>query len=633
MAATRRKKMPIVDADGQPTTPKQSQHVTMPGGPPGFFTTLRSNVKGNAMNVALGACTAVTAPKNRAGKTAVLDAFRLALTGKHPIGGRAVDLLGLTADGSMPWASLEGSTAQASFRFPDGRRTPEHTLLGVHSTTEPERLLPLVYLRDLLTLGDAKGREELFRRFGEQPKEVKPTGLSPEETKLWEKALTAGAADGDIVARLAAAGTWVRSHKRYLGERLKSFEEERQRLHALSLTTGTVTDDVLKAHEEALQRWERIRANQRTVDAVAARERALMQSIEDYQRIPEPETDELFEGSLAARLATFNCDRAKEEVAQLQPQLAQLKAAERSLRIVAKLREQSSEGGGCLVCGHVSHDSTQLQAMLAEVTTQLGVVTASIESLEQRLAETQAIVEASEEGYATLERKLREERARAKANKENALAAVKVYKRAWEEAKSLAEGLGDLTPPDMPEEAVRKALLDLRAAHTTTQRVTEVTKLIRETQQEQLDLKAVEQALATTLKSFVATVKAKAESAVNQWMPKGFRAVLALEDAEGGDTCRWEVVGTDGRSHPRGAASGAEWAALAVAIACAWSEGQTHRFLLLDDHDLAGFSAENVRLVMTTIQKAVAEGRLTQALVAWSRPEEIPTEGWSVVTP
>ena len=68
-----------------------------------------------------------------------------------------------------------------------------------------------------------------------------------------------------------------------------------------------------------------------------------------------------------------------------------------------------------------------------------------------------------------------------------------------------------------------------------------------------------------------------------------------------------------------------------VAIACAWSDGAPYRFLLLDDTDIAGFSAENVRNLLTTVAAAVKEGRLTQAFVAWSRPAEIPDEGWSVV--
>ena len=160
----------------------------------------------------------------------------------------------------------------------------------------------------------------------------------------------------------------------------------------------------------------------------------------------------------------------------------------------------------------------------------------------------------------------------------------------------------------------------------------EVAASIRTNKLLQEDLKAVESVIAETSQAMLVGIQTLAEASVNKWMPKGFKAALVLENADGKPECRWEVYGTDGRAHPRGAASGAEWSALAVAVACAWSEGSPIRILLIDDADLTGFSAENVRNLLEGVSKAVSDGRLTQALVAWSRPEEIPSEGWTVVS-
>ena len=162
MAAAKKKRtmvMTDVDADGKAvTTPVApvipiKKAVVAKEGAPGYFRRIVSNVKGRDMDIPLAACTAIVSERNRAGKTAVLDAIRLALTGKHPIGPDAVDLAGLTADASLPFATLSGDAATTNFAFPDGKKTPALTVGGEFMTlptAEAGKLLPMVANRDLL---------------------------------------------------------------------------------------------------------------------------------------------------------------------------------------------------------------------------------------------------------------------------------------------------------------------------------------------------------------------------------------------------------------------------------------------------------------------------------------------------
>ena len=164
-------------AQAPTAAPSPVRVVTKPGSE-GFFTNVRSNVKGG-VDTRLYACTAIVSERNRAGKTAVLDSIRLALTGQHPVGPHFADLCELTADGSAPEAVLDGPHATGTFHVPNGRKSGDHALTGALAgfTGSAAGLLPLSNLRDLLTLGTAKAREELFRRFGATGNIEVPDGL------------------------------------------------------------------------------------------------------------------------------------------------------------------------------------------------------------------------------------------------------------------------------------------------------------------------------------------------------------------------------------------------------------------------------------------------------------------------
>ena len=596
----------------------------------GYFSAVASNIKGG-VSVALGPCTAVVSTRNRAGKTAVLDSVRLALTGAHPIGPHYADICGLTADGSAPNAALTGEASKATYAVGTGKRQGEHIVAGELAALTPEQranLLPLSALRDLLTLGTAKAREELFRRFGAGATfTTAPAGLDESQNKLWTQALVYSPANSDPAEKLAAAGEWIRKEKRRVSGLIKGLEEEKSRLAQDATAHGVVTDDVLREADELHKRalaWEQAKGVREAKDAAHAR---LQEGIEQFTAMPEPETPEAF----AARISALP---EAEATRVAQARLERVKSEEPSndaatFSAIVQMRRLMAQGEVCLCCARPGVENAQ---MLVERGEDLARQADAAHSAWRGLY-AQVYAEACEADtiYAGLlkrERMALERSASTFAEMQRRLQAMgEEYKR----LNALVQGTAGEDPGVTSAEA--KSRLDaLQTAKTLRVRQGEVAASIRTNKLLQEDLKAVESVIAETSQAMLVGIQTLAEASVNKWMPKGFKAALVLENADGKPECRWEVYGTDGRAHPRGAASGAEWSALAVAVACAWSEGSPIRILLIDDADLTGFSAENVRNLLEGVSKAVSDGRLTQALVAWSRPEEIPSEGWTVVS-
>ena len=609
-------------------------------GDEGFFSHVRSNIKGG-VDVPLYACTAVVSQRNRAGKTAVLDSVRLALTGSHPIGPHFADIVGLTGDGSAPQAVLDGKTGCATFSVPSGRKSGEHGLTGELASLKPSQvagLLPLTALRDLLTLGTAKAREELFRRFGgEQATIPTPDGLDESQLVAWTAAL-ASSVSPDVTERLAAAGEYVRKQKRATSAEIRSLEEEAERLREAIAGEGAVTDDVLTDLREKLERHEKARAARSLEARKDLLHKDLNEGLEEFQRQTPPETQEEFDAACLEDPALANLRTKREafdEAVAARDALPAPNALAEAVLEVRNMTVRLAEGALQTTCLCCATSGVSTPALLE-----------SVEKLEKRHAESKQARAAAEALVDSKRRALREAEEAAHQSKAREFAAWQIRVRNYGSLKERLRRLGEdyklavtafesAVGGEVPAEDAEtlKARLDkLLKVKVARERTSAIVGAVRRAKNDLDDLKAVETVVGETLASLIATVRTKAETAVNAWMPEGFKAALVLENAEGRPECRWEVVGTDGRSHPRGAASGAEWSALTVAIACAWSEGSQYRFLLLDDGDLAGFSADNVEHFLNTIGKAVKNGKLTQAFVAWSRPEEIPSEGWGVVS-
>jgi len=595
------------------------------------FATLSSNIKGG-VNVKLSPCTAIVSKHNRAGKTAVLDSFRFALTGTHPIGPHAADLAGLTADGSYPRAEMSALDGACSASFQKGKKSVNHVVTGPLAHLRDEEravLLPLSATRDLLTLGSAKAREELFRRFGDGLDAMpQPKGLDEQQRALFQRAYEAGS--GDVVERLAAAGTWVRSHKRALSERLKAMEEEKSRLFGEASESGAVTDDVLDALEAKLAQWEAYKMGgtlRAHVDGLSATLNAM---IDQFSALQAPISAEQLKAQFEAhpKLAAHMTETKK--LLQLQDKLEADSGRLKLLSAVLTLRK-ALNGSACYVCATDFHGDVAGLVHGAEEA--VSKEAERLVGLKAEIAAQQKVVTAAEEEWFTIRDGMTHNWQISTREYEQAKQRVKDTAEHFKREQEKATAVGAIvSAPDESEESIKSRLDAAKLALARSDRGEEVSAAIRQLKDEQGDCKAVEVVLEHTLTKLLEGVREKAEEAVNRWMPVGFKASLCLESSDGKPECRWEVIGRDGQPHRKGALSGAEWAALSVAIACAWTSGESHaRYLLLDDADIAGFNPENLKATLDMISKAVREGDLTQALVAWSRPAEIPSEGWSVV--
>jgi DNA repair exonuclease SbcCD ATPase subunit len=625
-------------AQAPTAAPSPVRVVTKPGSE-GFFTNVRSNVKGG-VDTRLYACTAIVSERNRAGKTAVLDSIRLALTGQHPVGPHFADLCELTADGSAPEAVLDGPHATGTFHVPNGRKSGDHALTGALAgfTGSAAGLLPLSNLRDLLTLGTAKAREELFRRFGATGNIEVPDGLDESQLVVWTAALAASMST-DAAERLSLAGEYLRKQKRATSSEIRSLEEEAERLRAEQDPNGSVTDDVVADLREKLERHRRVAASQRLVAQRDTLKQDLNDGIEEYQRTRAPESKEEFEASLASLPTVAPFAAAKQAHEESKQAAAALPRANDLVQAVLNVREASvglADGVStttCLCCTASVAVPTLLAAIERVKATHAAAEETRVAADKAFLRTRTALREAEE---AMLQEQARERTAWQ--NRFNSYTYLRNrLQQLGDDYKRVVEALEAAVGGEVPAEDVPtlQARLDaVTKAKARRERLSAIVGNVRRAKNDLDDIKAVETVVGETLSTLIGGIALSAENAVNAWMPEGFKAKLVLDNAEGKPECRWQVVGSDGRSHPRGAASGAEWSALTVAIACAWSDtgDKNPRFLMLDDGDIAGFSAENVRNFLGTVSAAVADGRLTQAFVAWSRPHEIPTEGWGGVS-
>lgn len=596
----------------------------------GVFTEVESNIKGG-VRAGLSACTAVVSKNNRVGKTSVLDSFRFALTGTHPIGPHAADLAGLTKDGSLPYATIAGGDGQCSVRFPKGRKTPDHHVSGSLAALSDEQrkfLLPLSSTRELLTLGSAKAREELFRRFGDaDTQNPQPRGLDAQQQALFQRAYNSSA--GDVVERLAAAGTWLRSHKRSLSERLKMLEEEKLRLVDESVSDGAATDDVMTSLESKLTQWEAYKVGSTLRAHVDGLSATLNAMIDQFSALVVPSSREELQAQLEnlPELAKHTAEAKK--LLELQDKLDVDSGKLKLLEAVLRLRK-GLERGACYVCA--SEFSGDVAAMVNAAEQAIYAEAERMADAKAEIAAQALRVNAAEQAYKQVREFITNNWNINVREYEQAKQRVRDTAEFFKREQEKATAVGALiSPPEEPESFLRERLDKLKLAQAQGDRADKVAEEIRALKDEQGDAKAVEVVLEHTLTKLLEGVKERAQGTVNAWMPSGFRAELCLESDDGKPECRWEVLGTDGQPHRKGALSGAEWAALSVAIACAWTEGQPYRYLLLDDTDLAGFNEYNLKSMLNTVSAAVRAGKLTQALVAWSRPQEIPSEGWTVV--
>lgn len=202
-----------------------------------------------------------------------------------------------------------------------------------------------------------------------------------------------------------------------------------------------------------------------------------------------------------------------------------------------------------------------------------------------------------------------------------------------EDVHKAAQELAHINAPDNytgpSADTLQATIMRLREAEGARKQLSAASDEMYSLQCEADVCKVLERESAKLLNQMLTSVVAAAEAAVNRHMPKDYTARLIVSDK----AVEWRVVGRDGRPHKLGGMCGREAGALMVALACAYAEKLPMRMLLLDDRDLGVFDPNNLLILMERLRAAVTNGELTQVILVWNRPHEIPADlpGWTVI--
>lgn len=585
-----------------PATTVQSPHA---------FTQIVSNVKGG-FDLRLAPLTAIVG-KNRSRKTAVLDALRLALTGTHPIGGQSSRLMELVPRSEEKLqVKLLARDSTVTFEVTGTRasaKAPAWEFAGQLGELSPEQrghLVPNIALADLLKLSPAEARRAVFLRWGKLEELAAPSYLSPGQLEKWGRG-TDAALQGEVTLTeaLTELPAIFRKAKLEHGRLAKAAAQEaeglRGRLGALGTPVGVEDLGQLQnQHAAQLQVEEARRAEQAVLTEIEAFK-------EELQRVPRevpPEEPE------PARVATMGVEPGLRE---------QVERDRQKVALLTELVQASQRAECCALCRRGPVDSTLLEAVKARLRDGEAKLSAAprIESSEhhawaERMRVRQRVLQAQEAAkfkHAALG---------------NRLATAQAARAQAEQLFSLA-GFTE----EVPAATLLSQLGQARAARELRELLREREETARREELAGEDFKVLEKEAGLLLQKVLEEVVAEAETAVTRYLPVSFDVKLRLEEA-GKPVCRWEIVGTDGEPHATGAASGSEDVLLLVALACAWTEDAPVRVVLLDDRELGLMDPVTLKETLEFLAGRVKSGVLTQVVVAWTRPEEIPA-GWTVV--
>ena len=567
------------------------------------FTHITSNVK-DRISTGLDKCTAVVGPA-RSYKTALVRSVQLALTGTHPVGAMPKDLYKLLCpedrDAGLPLSvSLQGPSGFAEWALPQEggipkKPGPSRYTGDLDGLTEMERMrsIPTAPIKDLLT-GAALGRQALIQRFGAAVSLAVPSGLSEAQREGWTEGVEgvtvelrkkAKGKEPDAAEVLGALEGWFNRTKlaagREIGALKKSVVRQRAELEGAG---GTEVLTTLKKQLASAVAFEavnpkRVRLRDLQVDRTA----------------------------LGAEIDLYRLDVKAHEDRKKAAGGLDAEAQSRLLIGGQWLLSQLEKNEPDCPCCRQAWEKAAREARTEVVRAAVAARQVSVDALGG------GDLEAAATALRARQKDIIARRARLDSGIEELIAIVDTMKgpSTWDGPDSgtlkaqiaTLEGLGELRRR-IDSDADRQAGLEVGQAMW----------------------KKLQQRAGERLREVLGDVKAEAESVINRYMPTGYTASLGLD----GGGCEWQVTGTDGVGHGRGIMCGSEQGALMVALGIAWTEGSPLRVLVLDDPDLGLLAADVVPKVLDVVRVAVESGVLTQAIVALSRPDEIP-DGWTRV--
>lgn len=600
---------------------------TTPAATPGWLSHVKSTVKGG-VDVLLGSCTAIVSTKNRRGKTAVLDTVRLLIDGKHAVGAHN------TKDLSNNDVELvcvgEGVDCNLHYEVPQGKSD------GIHQMTlKPGIVAPcIIESATELLKSTPTARDEFVMRFCGDVSVDSPTDLTPDQAKKWNEGIAAltqeAKANGKPVVQYVVANivSFFRRMKLAASKAAGALQGEIMRTMESTAadigSTEIVTEQQLAAARATLNAAVAARA----LGAASARKPVLESEIES-----------------AMTMARGMPPMPPEDPANLKDLLANIGAAEKSYsnaqelftkiqggpqKLIADLRQLHLDRhfDSCLVCCKpLTQDEAKANAASAKQI--VADIDQAIREAQTQREAAQSILNSARNTLTMAnqeQRRIFEQSRTARQNLANQIHTKQAELKGINDALAQAS-----TVPTQTVEEAQAAIDKLHAARTRQLASSQSLASKSSLQQGQSDYAILEAKSAAVVQQAIEAKAAAVVAAVQRYMPEGFQAALLLRDVKGDDAYRWEVIGADGRGHRCGVASGSEWGALMVAVACVWAEGQNRpRILLLDDADLSAFAGSNATALLDNIQKRVAEGVITQCVVTSLNEGTIPA-GWHKV--
>ena len=589
------------------------------------FSKLTCTIKGNH-EVALGGLTAIVGP-NRAGKTSLLLGYELAVRGLLNGRPNPSDLFELSPPGCEVFgATVEGRAGSCRLVVatepgaggPQPKR-PEHTVDGMVEKLTAEELanaIPTIHLGDLLGTGGSKARSTMLRRWGNLTELTAPAHLGEELGALWDEAAAtlAKAHPGNIAEQLAGLPQEFKTAKlaagRERGKAERAYEELRAKL--------AVKREPAKAEiEEAKSALERMRLAERTVNLFAARAKfeadkaALIALVEV---LPEelPAAPKAPVESRTPSVVISNPNLEKDKV----------------LRNTLKLMLEKCGAAGTCVCGgkfgpeeHAAFEAT-IAGVEARIAGSAAGTRAETAAAQDGYAAAWATYQAEKQAWDSLSAKFahwHQEELRLKSVKNALEEGFKAVGIPFD-APAPTENAGNI----LEQEAHVNVLIALQSEFERLHKAREQVSAFETAGTLAKRLETEAEKLATEK---LATAKHAAEDAVSKHLPWGMTAFFEV------DTGRWGLVyGAEEPDEayfiPAAGCSGSEFGSLYIALAVAWSVDMPLRALLIDDDILGRFDPEGVTAFLNKIEAAYHAQEISQALVAWTRPDEVP-ESWT----